>query len=68
MLAGATLNTRDNAKFSLFRPQCYDLEDSGGSVSGRANLACQFTDELFGYAELRPRLQVRRTQHVGLCR
>ncbi len=49
MLVGATLNTRDNAKLSLFRPQCYDLEDSGGSVSGRANLAWQFTDDLFGY-------------------
>jgi iron complex outermembrane receptor protein len=50
MLTGATLTARDNAKLSLFRPQCYDAADKGGSVSGRANLAYQFSDELMGYA------------------
>ena len=50
MLTGATLNGRDKAKLSLFRPQCYSADDKGGSVSGRANLAWQFTDGLMGYA------------------
>ncbi len=49
MLDGATLTARDNAKLSLFRPQCYDAADKGGSLSGRANLAWQFTDDLFSY-------------------
>lgn len=49
MLLGATLNGRDNAKLSLFRPQCYSLEDSGGSLSGRANLAWQFSDQMMTY-------------------
>ncbi|MEP7311119.1 MAG: TonB-dependent receptor [Pseudomonadota bacterium] len=48
-LVGATLSTQDNAKLSLFRPQCYDVQDDGGSLSGRANLAWQFTDDLLGY-------------------
>ncbi len=39
----------DRAKFSLFRPQCYSVKDSGGSVSGRANLAWQFNDDLMSY-------------------
>jgi iron complex outermembrane receptor protein len=43
------LNGRDNAKLSLFRPQCYSVKDSGGNVSGRANLAWQFTDEVMSY-------------------
>ncbi|MEO8315414.1 MAG: TonB-dependent receptor [Pseudomonadota bacterium] len=50
MLTGAVLNGRDNAKLSLFRPQCYSVGDSGGSVSGRANLAWQFTDSVMAYA------------------
>jgi iron complex outermembrane recepter protein len=50
MLAGATLSARDNAKLSLFRPQCYSVDDKGGSVSGRANLAWQFTDAVMSYA------------------
>jgi iron complex outermembrane recepter protein len=50
MLAGATLTQRDNAKLSLFRPQCYDAADKGGSVSGRASLAWQPTDGLLTYA------------------
>lgn len=49
MLNGATLNGRDNAKLSLFRPQCYSVEDSGGSLSGRANLAWQFADSAMAY-------------------
>ena len=48
-LVGATLSTQDNAKLSLFRPQCYDVQDDGGSLSGRANLAWQFTEDLLGY-------------------
>lgn len=50
MLTGAVLNGRDNAKLSLFRPQCYSANDKGGSLSGRANLAWQFTDTVMGYA------------------
>ena len=48
-LNGAILNGRDNAKLSLFRPQCYSVKDSGGSVSGRTNLAWQATDDLMTY-------------------
>ena len=50
MLTGAVLNGRDNAKLSLFRPQCYSADDKGGSLSGRANLAWQFTDDVMAYA------------------
>lgn len=50
MLNGATLNGRDNAKLSLFRPQCYAVKDSDGSLSGRANLAWQFADTAMAYA------------------
>jgi iron complex outermembrane receptor protein len=50
MLTGAVLNGRDNAKLSLFRPQCYSADDKGGSLSGRANLAWQVTDAVMGYA------------------
>ena len=50
MLTGAVLNGRDNAKLSLFRPQCYSVDDSGGSLSGRANLAWQFNDDVMAYA------------------
>ncbi len=49
-LTGATLNGRDNAKLSLFRPQCYAVKDSDGSLSGRANLAWQFTETAMAYA------------------
>ncbi|MFM1885333.1 MAG: hypothetical protein RL026_490 [Pseudomonadota bacterium] len=52
MLTGAVLNGRDNAKLSLFRPQCYSVDDSGGSLSGRANLAWQFTDGVMAYASV----------------
>ncbi|QNK02180.1 TonB-dependent receptor [Dyella telluris] len=40
---------QDNAKLSLFRPQSYSASDSGGNVSGRTNLAYQFTDRLMAY-------------------
>ena len=36
-------------KLSIFRPQSYTATDCGGSLSGRANLAWQFTDGLFAY-------------------
>ncbi len=49
-LNNATLNNRDNAKLSLFRPQCYAVSNKGGNVSGRANLAWQATDEVMTYA------------------
>lgn len=48
-LNGATLSGRDNAKLSLFRPQCYAVEDSDGSLSGRLNLAWQFNDDMLTY-------------------
>lgn len=38
------------AKLSIFRPQSYTAEDDGSSLSGRANLAYQFSDDWFGYA------------------
>ena len=44
------LTARDNAKLSLFRPQCYQVKDNGGNVSGRANLAYQITDDVMAYA------------------
>jgi len=37
------------AQWSILRPQAYVAADSGGSLSGRANLAWQFTDRLFAY-------------------
>ena len=49
-LTNATLNNRDNAKLSLFRPQCYQVKDNGGNVSGRANIAYQVTDDVMTYA------------------
>lgn len=50
MLVGASLTARDNAKLSLFRPQCYDAADKGGSLSGRTSLDYRITDDVFGYA------------------
>ncbi len=49
-LNGAVLSNQDNAKLSLFRPQCYAVKTSGGNVSGRANLAYQFTPDALAYA------------------
>jgi iron complex outermembrane receptor protein len=37
------------AQLSIFRPQGYSAEDSGGSLSGRANLAWQWTDDRLAY-------------------
>jgi len=37
------------AKLSIFRPQSYTAADDGGNFSGRANVAYQFTENLFGY-------------------
>jgi len=37
------------AKLSIFRPQSYTAADDGGSWSGRANVAYEFTSKLFGY-------------------
>jgi iron complex outermembrane receptor protein len=44
---GAPLN---NAKLSIFRPQSYTAADDGGSLSGRFNVAYEFTDDLMAYA------------------
>jgi iron complex outermembrane receptor protein len=49
-LSGVSSTSRDAAKLSLFRPQCYDVRDDGGSLSGRANLAWRFNDDMLGYA------------------
>jgi iron complex outermembrane recepter protein len=49
-LPAATATELNRAKLTIFRPQSYSAADDGGSVSGRANLAYQFTDGLFGYA------------------
>lgn len=38
-----------NALLSLFRPQSYAAEDSGGNLSGRTNLAYQFNEKKMGY-------------------
>lgn len=52
MLNGAVLNGRDNAKLSLFRPQCYSVNDARGSLSGRANLSWQISADAMAYASL----------------
>jgi iron complex outermembrane recepter protein len=44
---GTPLN---NAKLSIFRPQSYTAADDGGSLSGRFNVAYEFTDGLMAYA------------------
>ena len=48
-LPPATAAELNRAKLSIFRPQSYTAADDGGSLSGRANLAYQFTDDLLGY-------------------
>ena len=45
----ATAAELRRAQLSIFRPQGYAAADSGGSLSGRANLAWQYTDGLFAY-------------------
>jgi len=37
------------AQLSILRPQRYSAQDSGGNLSGRANLGFAFHDDLFGY-------------------
>src|SRR5262249_42921276 len=49
MLDNATLSNKDNAKLSLFRPQCYSPRNDNGNVSGRANIAWRFSDEAMTY-------------------
>lgn len=44
---GTPLN---NAKLSVFRPQSYTAADDGGSLSGRFNVAYEFTDDVMAYA------------------
>lgn len=39
-----------NAKLSIFRPQSYTAADDGGSLSGRFNVAYEFTGDLMAYA------------------
>ena len=49
-LAAAVAAELNRAKLSIFRSQSYTAEDSGGSLSGRANLAWQLSDGLLAYA------------------
>ncbi|MBS0421265.1 MAG: TonB-dependent receptor [Proteobacteria bacterium] len=39
----------NRAELSIFRPQSYTAKDNGGSASGRANLAYQWTDDILSY-------------------
>ncbi len=39
-----------NARLSVLRPQTYAATDKDGSLSGRANLSYQVTDDVLGYA------------------
>lgn len=48
-LPPATAAELNRAKLSIFRPQNYSVTDDGGSLSGRANLAYSFTDDLMSY-------------------
>jgi iron complex outermembrane receptor protein len=48
-LPAATRTELNRAKLSIFRPQSYTASDSGGSLSGRANVAYKLTDNLFSY-------------------
>jgi iron complex outermembrane recepter protein len=48
-LPAATATELNRAKLSIFRPQNYSVRNSDGSASGRANLAYEFSDDLFGY-------------------
>ena len=46
----ATAAELKRAQLSILRPQNYSAADSGGNVSGRANLAYQLTQGLLSYA------------------
>jgi len=48
-LPQATAAELTRARLSIFRPQSYIAADDAGNFSGRANIAYQFTDDLFGY-------------------
>lgn len=48
-LPAATAAELNRAKLTIFRPQNYAAEDSGGSLSGRANVSYELTDAIFGY-------------------
>jgi iron complex outermembrane receptor protein len=48
-LPTATRNELNRAKLSIFRPQSYTASDSGGSLSGRTNIAYKLTDNLLSY-------------------
>jgi iron complex outermembrane recepter protein len=48
-LPAATAAELNRAKLSIFRPQSYTASDSGGSLSGRANVAYKLTDNLLTY-------------------
>jgi iron complex outermembrane recepter protein len=48
-LAPAVAAELRRAQLSIFRPQGYAAADSGGNLSGRANLAWQVTDRVFAY-------------------
>ncbi len=48
-LPAATATELNRAKLAILRPQNYSAEDSGGSLSGRANLSYAITDALFAY-------------------
>jgi iron complex outermembrane receptor protein len=45
----ATAAELARAKLSILRPQNYTATDDGGNFSGRANVAYEFTGDLFGY-------------------
>ncbi len=48
-LPAATAAELTRARLSIFRPQSYTAADDAGNFSGRANIAYQFTNDLFGY-------------------
>jgi iron complex outermembrane recepter protein len=48
-LPAATVAELTRARLSILRPQSYRAADSGGSLSGRANLAWQATDSVLAY-------------------
>jgi iron complex outermembrane receptor protein len=49
-LPAATRNELTRARLSIFRPQSYRAQDAGGNLSGRANLAWQFSAAVMTYA------------------
>jgi iron complex outermembrane receptor protein len=49
-LPAATAAELNRARLSIFRPQSYTAADDGGSLSGRLNVAYEFSDNLMAYA------------------